>query len=72
MGERHKLALVAAALRALTAKKKTWVGRQAGIVVAGYRSSEALSSRTASSKAGPSRVRARQAMLVVLPVPGGP
>ena len=37
-----------------------------------YLSLEAFSSRTASLKEVPRRVRARQRMLVVLPVPGGP
>jgi len=37
-----------------------------------HRSSEAFSSRTASFMASPSRARAKQRMLVVLPVPGGP
>ena len=36
------------------------------------RSSEALSSSTASLKAGPSSARARQVTEVVLPEPGGP
>lgn len=37
-----------------------------------HRSLEALSSRTASLKDSPSKARARQRMLVVFPVPGGP
>ena len=37
-----------------------------------YRSSDAFSSRTPSLMASPRRARARQRMLVVFPVPGGP
>lgn len=37
-----------------------------------YLSFDALSSRTASFSAGPSSALAKQRMLVVLPVPGGP
>ena len=37
-----------------------------------YLSFDALSSKTASLKEGPSSARAKHRMLVVLPVPGGP
>lgn len=43
-----------------------------GLTSKAYLSFEALSSKTASLRAGPSRARAKHKMLVVLPVPGGP
>lgn len=66
------LILVSVILATKGSTKKRGKNGQVKTVVDGYRSSEALSSRTAVSKAGPSSVRARQAILVVLPVPGGP